>query len=257
MRGYEATIEGVGKGQRPSDMIKMIKSTIRPEREGIKINSIYGTKKGTVKVTGPTKEDTEKLCRAVEKTVGKQLRATITRKTRPRVAIKFIDRETTDEQLLECLMKLNKAGEKYKSKQEAVKDFVVRGCIVNKRQPGMKLAIVEVTPQLRKELLGDWFHVGWHKARVEDHLSVLQCYRCYGIGHKQDQCNRERPVCGRCAEEGHAFRDCRAEGARCALCKTANMARKDGKEEDHEANHPDCPTRHRALKNIQSRIEYD
>ena len=255
--GYEATIEGVGKEQGPTEVIEMVKRAIRPETEGIRINSIYGTKKGMVRVTGPTREDAEKLCRAVEKTSGSTLKATIIKKSRPRVAIKFIDKETTDAQLLECLLKLNKAGERYRSKEEAAKEFCVKGCITNRRQPTTKLAIVEVTPRLRRELLNDWFHVGWHKARVEDHLSVLQCYRCFGIGHKQDRCNKRGQICGRCSEEGHTFRTCKADVARCTLCKTANMAKQQGSNENHEANHPQCPVIQRAINNIRNKIEYE
>ena len=141
-KGHEATIEGVGKEQRSTEVIKLIKNTIRPENEGIKINNIYGTRRGTVKVTGSTKEDAERLCRVVEKAAGSELRATVTRENRPRVAIKFIDKETTDDQLLDCFLKLNRAGERYSSRQEAVRYFVVKGCVSNRRQSGTKLAIV-------------------------------------------------------------------------------------------------------------------
>ena len=156
----EATIETVGKEQRSNEVIKIIKSTIRPEKEGIKINNIYGTKKGTIRVTGSTREDAERLCKAVAQTAGNKLRTTITRKSWPRVAIKFIERQMSDEQLLDCLIKQNKAGEKYGSNEEAAREFCVKGCITNRRQPSTKLAIVEVSPQLRRELLGEGFHVG-------------------------------------------------------------------------------------------------
>ena len=100
-----------------------------------------------------------------------------------------------------------------------------------------------MTPQLRRELLKDWFHVGWHKARVEDHLSILQCYRCLGLGHKQNECRAKEQICGRCSEEGHTYRSCKVEKPRCVLCKTNNLARQNKQNEEHEVNHPGCPTK--------------
>ena len=58
--------------------------------------------------------------------MGSQLKATVTRRNRPRVAIKFIEKVTTDDQLLDCLLKLNRAGERYTSRQEVARDFAVK-----------------------------------------------------------------------------------------------------------------------------------
>ena len=252
---HEITVEGTEKGPLPEDIIKTVKGMVKPEEEGIRVNSIYQTKHGKVKINSATREDAERLAETLRCRAGGRLTVTARKPLRPRVAIKFVPREFEEEQLLSCILTQNEAGKRYKTVDELAKDIRAVGFIKNKWKPETKMIIAEVSPELRREIINKPMHVAWCEARVEDYLVITQCFRCHDIGHRSGQCNEKGQVCSRCG--GQNLRgECHSERPSCVLCKRAGPAGANGEGRDHEANQGACPIMQRALHNLKQRIDY-
>ena len=66
-------------------------------------------------------------------------------------------------------------------------------------------------------------NISWYACRVEDHVSILQCFHCFGFGHVAGKCSKKM-CCAKCASE-HATKDCKAkDNMKCVNCSTVNHA---------------------------------
>lgn len=62
--------------------------------------------------------------------------------------------------------------------------------------------------------------IGWVSCRVQERVEVVQCYRCFGYGHRSVRCTGEekkKGTCYNCGGEGHIAKNCKTE-ARCLVC---------------------------------------
>ncbi|KAL7290689.1 hypothetical protein TKK_0015443 [Trichogramma kaykai] len=70
--------------------------------------------------------------------------------------------------------------------------------------PGCKKhrsCIVELKAEHRATLTRQKrINIGWLSSRVDDHINILQCYKCYDFGHIQEKCEL-KTVCGKCASD--------------------------------------------------------
>jgi hypothetical protein len=72
----------------------------------------------------------------------------------------------------------------------------------------------------RRLLEDKYFHLAGESARTsmfEPRAQVVQCYNCWGLGHKAFIC-REAQRCGRCAEREHHHGQCEAAEPMCVSC---------------------------------------
>lgn len=71
-----------------------------------------------------------------------------------------------------------------------------------------KNLIIEVSPETRKKLLSQSrIYLGYESCRVEDYISILQCYKCFKFNHTAKNCTTDSPTCGHCADK-HDSRKC-------------------------------------------------
>ena len=52
---------------------------------------------------------------------------------------------------------------------------------------------------------------------------VMQCYNCFQLGHKKDDCKKVTS-CAKCGGEDHLRKDCDVEEPKCPLCKGGHVA---------------------------------
>uniref|UniRef100_A0A1Y1L202 CCHC-type domain-containing protein n=1 Tax=Photinus pyralis TaxID=7054 RepID=A0A1Y1L202_PHOPY len=76
--------------------------------------------------------------------------------------------------------------------------------------PFVDIIFDEVRLEFRKEIC-----LGWSSHLVEDHLSILTCYKCWGFGHMSKHCREKEEMCGRCGKKGHRRQDCEANTPMC------------------------------------------
>ncbi|KAL9561263.1 hypothetical protein ACKAV7_014618 [Fusarium commune] len=87
---------------------------------------------------------------------------------------------------------------------------------------GSMVVYVTMERDARRLLEHKYFHLGGESARTsvfEPRAEVVQCYNCWGLGHKAFVC-KEAQRCGRCAERGHYHRQCEAAEPICEEMST-------------------------------------
>lgn len=112
--------------------------------------------------------------------------------------------------------------------------------------------VIETMPALRSRLLNrQKITIGWSACRVNDHVTILQCYKCQRFGHLANNC-AGRACCGHCAGE-HATKECRTRNAlRCTNCDSAK-----GSNINHAAtDRARCPILRRKIEQKISLIDY-
>ena len=88
-----------------------------------------------------------------------------------------------------------------------------------------------VTITIDKESAGillrkGYITVGIVKGRIEEHIQVQRCYRCWGYGHTASGCKENadrRNNCYKCGEEGHQAEEYKEE-TKCPLCERKGHA---------------------------------
>lgn len=83
--------------------------------------------------------------------------------------------------------------------------------------------VIETSPIVRSYLpKRQKVNIGWSACRVNDHVTVLQCYKCQRFGHLANNCTNAACCC-HCAGE-HISKDCKSKNVlRCVNCQTAKL----------------------------------
>ncbi|KAF2890644.1 hypothetical protein ILUMI_15529 [Ignelater luminosus] len=92
--------------------------------------------------------------------------------------------------------------------------------------------ILDVTSEARKEFLKRRIILEWESVYAKDYISLVQCFKCYGFGHKSDKCKESAQICGKCGHTGHDFKNCKSNDTKCIVCVRAN---EEGCKIDHVA----------------------
>ena len=80
--------------------------------------------------------------------------------------------------------------------------------------------IIETKPEHRTSLVNRGkVNINWVVCRIDDHVSIFQCYKCYGFGHPAKDC-KNTACCGKCASE-HQTKTCNTDKFKCINCSTA------------------------------------
>ena len=84
--------------------------------------------------------------------------------------------------------------------------------------------VVELSPALRARLMSSKkVNIKWSRCRISDHVSVLQCYKCFKFGHVAKKC-KNKECCAKCGGE-HLTNTCEVkEKYSCINCSCANIS---------------------------------
>ena len=120
------------------------------------------------------------------------------------------------------------------------------------RDKKYRTCIIETSPSVRDRLLScARVSIGWVRCRVDDYVSILQCFKCSGFGHTAKHC-KKTVCCSSCSGE-HLFSSCtQRDNLRCINCvnaKSVNVS--------HSATDKDkCPLLRRKIEQKISCINY-
>nr|CAI5866751.1 unnamed protein product [Callosobruchus analis] len=101
--------------------------------------------------------------------------------------------------------------------------------------------VLEVSPQIRKNLLGRGFlYLGWKGCAVEEHLNIMQCNKCCLFGHLEKNCRSDKTVSLKCAGN-HTMKSCSSDILKCINCTSDNSKFNTKLNNDYSASDRACP----------------
>ena len=210
-RGETLTIKTDGSSY--ANVLKEMKTTIKPEEIGIGIKKIRKTKEGNVLVEMTKGEGQAiKLENAIKGSFGDNIQV-------QRNAEKFLldirdMEETTDEKEIISSILDASNGEDANN---------IKVCNIRDYYGGTKQALFEVPVKVAMTILkGNRIKVGLVICRVRRKIVTKRCFRCMESGHIARSCHgkdRSR-TCRRCGIDGHKSNECKSE-PRCIICLEA------------------------------------
>ncbi|CAH0404363.1 unnamed protein product [Chilo suppressalis] len=195
------------------DTKRTLQNAIKPGSEGIRIQSVRMVGKSGVVVRTANLEAAQQLKAAAPPS----LKAADPKTRLPRIALRFLRSDISEEDFLVDLQKVNLSDD-----PEWSLDKVKQSCkVALKKEVGTKfLYILECTMPMRDKLirLGK-VYIGWDEAEVSDHARATCCLRCQQYGHPEKYCRAKEMVCGKCGDVGHKATECQAKTQCCATCR--------------------------------------
>lgn len=199
------------------------KETEKRAREAIKISEynlrverVFSLQDCAIKVVAKA-VDIEKLkASQALKAAGLMVKEKL--KSNPRISVHGVPTDITERELGELLVRDNELTDAGQLK-------VVYQHKVDKYKRS-NTWIVELSPADRTKLLSQGrAYIGWNSCWVNDHVRIVQCFRCLDFNHISSQCEHECEICHHCAGD-HARGPCpkRSEPPICYNCWEAGSA---------------------------------
>lgn len=255
---YPVLVEPMDKSVSSDETMKLLKSAIDPAACGLSVTHMNRARNGGIVVNLANKEDAEKVKLSLSAMERPTIRGSDIKRNRPRIILPMVEASLEDAELIKCLLKQNeRIRAEFEDVESLQKDATIKFKSTYRRDPVFKNVIMEVSPKLRRLMCGTPTNLNWQRVYARDHVSLLQCYRCYEYGHKSAEC-KDTQKCGYCAGE-HEYKQCKSETPICIVCKRANMLVKDPKSRVktcHDARASECPTTRRMINAIVRSIDY-
>lgn len=192
----------------------VVQQCIDPVQYNMKINRVSFGPQCSVIVEGDALDPKSlATCTALGKK-GLEVKEDVRRN--PRLVIHDIPVELSEEQIITCLVEQNLPGVSV--------DDVKPIFLYPTGRKRFRSCIIETTPEHRIRLLNlRKVTIQWSACRIDDHVSILQCFRCHGFGHIASKCAANVLTCGKCAGE-HITKDCESSnGLKCTNCVAAKL----------------------------------
>lgn len=182
------------------DVRDHIKSKINPKSDNVRIKRMSRIRNGGVALEVPDTSDEEKLRDKLEPDLTLKKPA----KRQPKAIIYGVDKEITQEELIEGIYQQN-----YKdSPEDQFRKDVVPKFKTGPRLNDQQNWVLECSPAYFKTFVARGsLYLGWKSLKVTEFFSITRCYRCQRYGHLARDC-KSREVCGHCSGEGHERDNC-------------------------------------------------
>lgn len=216
----------------------------------IQIRSKKFTTNKRVVVQCANKDSCEALCKVIGN--DEQFNAFIPKKKNPRVMIQGINKEINKEEIFDYLISQNPQFADCTEQSFNVKFEKID-------RTGCKLVIAETSPELFARLKNvRKIFIGFTLCSIREHVSIVQCFKCYGFGHIANNCTREE-ICGKCSGN-HSGRSCQNSEIKCPNCVRYNIQRhrrnQSTLDTNHRASDQECPYYQKVYKNSKMYIQY-
>ncbi|XP_023216837.1 uncharacterized protein LOC111619359 [Centruroides sculpturatus] len=234
-----------------NNLRKLIYDKVKPSELNIGVERIRNIGNGGLALELKKAADAQKLQNYIEDKIS-EIAVKKPKKRLPNLIMYFVPSLIAHEELPQLLYNQNDTI----SENFTEEDF--KGALNTKFTMGKKTKpftnwVIEVTPQLRKQLLilGK-VNLEWPRCRVADFCPVLQCYRCCRFGHTTKNCSQTTATCSHCTGE-HVFKDCNQKDKQpiCINCKHEKVSNA-----DHNARDSFCHIYQRIKYNLLKQIDY-
>lgn len=150
-------------------------------------------KKGKVFIKGSTKNHAERIKKIVGATPSIGLTARIQKKSRLRVANKFVPKSTEEVEMSVYLVRTRMLGVDARRWMGLKKSSGLGRILETKIN---QMVVTEVSPKVRQLLVDRRLFLGQGSVTVVDYLEVVQWFRCYRFGHRSERCPSKEITCG-------------------------------------------------------------
>lgn len=196
-----------------ADILKEMKTVIKPEEIGVSIRKIRRTKDGNVLVEMMKGEgQAKKLESAIKESLGEDMQVhTLTEKFL--VDIRDIEESTKEEEIVDSVLQASGETDAGEIKVRNMRDYY----------GGTKQALVEVPANIASTILKrNKIRVGLVVCRIRRKIFAKRCYRCLEHGHLARSCKGtdRSQACMKCGINGHKAKECKNE-PRCVICLEA------------------------------------
>lgn len=225
----DAVIIRPTEGHSFADVLKNLRSKVKPEETEVAVRSIRKTKTGAILLElgkGGRKED---FCDAIKGTLKE---AADVKNVQPKVTlvIRDLDSYTTEEEVLTAIVEAT---------DSLTAEVTIRLTEADSR--GQRRAFVSLPAGNANALLRtERIKIGWIRCRIRYREETKRCYRCFATGHMQWDCKgpdrKGSGICIGCGGNGHKLKECK-NPPKCCLCS------QDGRTAvDHLPGSRSCPS---------------
>lgn len=216
---------------------------VNPAQVGLKVINIRRADKNSLRLEVESADITKLKSSEALRKAGLEVKEY--RGLRPRMLVRFVPSDTANDDLIKSIISMNMPD----AAPDCVKIVYLYPIRENRKTRNI---VIEVDPKLRDVLLNQRrVFLPWHSCPVEDHVKILQCYKCMQFSHLARDCGGE-VTCGHCSES-HETRDCpnRNSTPKCHNCCLAKL------DHNHSAfDGTNCPILQRRIGDKVAQIAY-
>lgn len=183
----------------------------------------------------------------------KGLRAVIENEKLPRVSLRYVPGEYSEQEIISLTYKNNVEGILEVTFEEFQKKF--RLSHIHSLADGRKHYVFSATAEVRKLLADEGrVYLDLMSVKVVDYFNVTKCGRCHQFGHPSKYCHRKADaICGFCGDTDHPADKCtKRTNIFCASCNKYKKA----SGQPHRTGDLNCPARMAAISRELASINY-
>ncbi|PSN57875.1 hypothetical protein C0J52_05669, partial [Blattella germanica] len=137
----------------------------------------------------PPKHTIDVICNTINTKCGEELETKASKLRSPKIIIFNVPEEINTDNIVEALTTQNVEMEPYAG-------IILPKYSFQDRKKN-KNVILELTAEVRKQILGRKLKIGWHMCNWDDHLRVRRCAKCCKFNHYAKECHGNQ-ICPNC-----------------------------------------------------------
>ncbi|XP_039233235.1 uncharacterized protein LOC120322245 isoform X3 [Drosophila yakuba] len=210
----EAVLVRPAEGKSYAEVLCNLRKNLKPEDSDSNIQSVRKTKSGDMLLELSKRSKTDKLCDVIKDTL-KECATAKTIKQLVKLEIRDIDSITQEDEIISAIRE---------GIGDTSQEILIQLTGVNRSE--QRRAFVTLPMRDASKILAEQrIKIGWTRCRVKRCLDIKRCFKCFGVGHVQNNCNGpdRRDLCIRCGESGHKMKTC-TKAPRCCICASENRS---------------------------------
>lgn len=206
----EAVMIKPQQGHSYADVLKDLRSKVKPEDNNVAVRSIRKTKTGAILLVMGKGGNKGEFCNAVKDTLKE---AAVVEDLSPKATIEIQDLDALSS-VEEVIAAINRVT---KLEKDEMKVHLTAANIREQKRAFVTLPVTGAKELLKTERL----KIAMTNCRIRYREETKRCYRCFGTGHLQWECKgpdrKGMGLCIQCGESGHKIKECK-NTPKCCIC---------------------------------------